>query len=181
MKLTEKTLEQNYIYHGKILDFHVDRAELVSGRIVSRECVDHRGGVSIAVLTEQNEMLFVRQYRYPYHEAVLEAPAGKLEQGEDPFEAVKREQREETGTTGKNYQDLGRMYPSPGYTNEIIYLYACRVNSTGELDLDEGEFLEVEKIPLSKARQMVLNGEIPDAKTQVLVLKVCELVKNKKI
>lgn len=181
MELTEKTLDQNYLYRGKILTLHVDKAELISGRVVTRECVDHRGGVSVAALTDQNEMLFVRQYRYPYHEAVLEAPAGKLEQGEDPFEAVKREQREETGTTGKNYLGLGKMYPSPGYTNEIISLYACRVESKGELALDEGEFLEVEKIPLEQAGKMVMNGEIPDAKTQVLVLKTLQLVKDGKL
>ncbi|MVB10901.1 ADP-ribose pyrophosphatase [Caprobacter fermentans] len=181
MKLTEKTLEQNYLYRGKILDLHVDRAELIDGRIVKRECVDHRGGVSVAVLTERNEMLFVRQYRYPYHEVVLEAPAGKLEEGEDPFEAAKREQREETGTTGKNYLDLGRLYPSPGYTNEIIFLYACRVESCGELDLDEGEFLEVEKISLEQAEQMIMTGEIVDAKTQVLILKAARLVREKKL
>ncbi|QAT48295.1 NUDIX hydrolase [Caproiciproducens sp. NJN-50] len=181
MKLTEKTLDQNYIYRGKILDLHVDKAELISGRVVTRECVDHRGGVSVAALTDQNEMLFVRQYRYPYHEVVLEAPAGKLEKGEDPFEAAKREQREETGTTGRNYLDLGRMYPSPGYTNEVIHLYACRIESSGDLSLDEGEFLEVKKIPLKKAAQMVLDGEIPDAKTQVLILKTIQMVKNGKI
>lgn len=181
MKLTEKTLEQNYLYRGKILDFHVDKVELISGRAVSRECVDHGGGVSVAVLTDQNEMLFVRQYRYPYREAVLEAPAGKLEKGEDPFRAAQREQKEETGTTGKNYLDLGKLYPSPGYTNEILYLYACRVDFCGKQKLDEGEFLEVEKIPLCRAEQMVLNGEIPDAKTQVLVLKTSNLVKNGKL
>ena len=181
MKLTEKTLERKDIYRGKILDFHVDRAELINGRVVTRECVDHPGGVSIAVLTEQNEMLFVRQYRYPYHQTVLEAPAGKLEKGEDPFEAAKREQKEETGTTGNHYFNLGQLYPSPGYTNEIIYLYACRVESRGDLDLDEGEFLEVEKIPLNQAEEMVLSGEILDAKTQVLVLKTAALLKSGKI
>lgn len=181
MKLTERTLDQNYIYHGRILDLHIDRAELADGRVVTRECVDHRGGVCVAALTERNEMLFVRQYRYPYHEVVLEAPAGKLERDEDPFEAAKREQREETGTTGKSYLDLGRMYPSPGYTNEVLYLYACRIESRGEQDLDEGEFLEVEQIPLKQAEQMVMSGEIRDAKTQVLVLKTAQLVENGKL
>lgn len=181
MKLTEKTLEQNYIYRGKILDFHVDRAELENGRAVKRECVDHHGGVSIAALTEQNELYFVRQYRYPYHEVVLELPAGKLEPGEDPLEAGKRELREETGAVGTNYADLGKLYPSPGYTNEVISLYACRVSERGADDLDEGEFLEVEKIPLEKAVQMVLSGEIVDAKTQVAVLKVSRLVDEKKM
>jgi ADP-ribose pyrophosphatase len=159
----------------------VDKVELESGRKVTRECVDHPGGVTVAALTEQNEMYFVRQYRYPYHEIVLEAPAGKLEPGEDPFEAAKRELREETGTTGKSYADLGRMFPSPGYTNEIIYLYACRVESCGGLDLDEGEFLEAEKIPLEKAVELVLSGEIPDAKTQILVLRAERLVREGKL
>jgi ADP-ribose pyrophosphatase len=181
MKLTEKTLEQNYIYRGKILDFHVDRAELKNGRIVTRECVDHRGGVCIAALTEQNQLYFVRQYRYPYHEAVLELPAGKLEPGEDPFEAGKRELREETGIVGKDYVDLGKMYPSPGYTDEIISLYACRVDVQGTNDLDEGEFLEVETIPLEKAVELVMAGEIPDAKTQVLLLKVARLVAERRL
>ena len=181
MKLTEKTLEQNYMYRGKILDFHVDKAELENGRIVKRECVDHHGGVSVAALTEQNELYFVRQYRYPYHEVVLELPAGKLEPGEDPFEAGKRELREETGVVGKEYASLGRLYPSPGYTNEIIYLYACRADTRGADDLDEGEFLEAEKIPLEKAVEMVMSGEIPDSKTQVLVLKTARLVGEGKL
>jgi ADP-ribose pyrophosphatase len=181
MKLTEKTLGQNYIYRGKILDFHVDKAELENGRAVTRECVDHRGGVSVAALTENNELYFVRQYRYPYQEVVLELPAGKLEQGEDPFEAGKRELREETGVTGKNYVDLGKLYPSPGYTNEIIYLYACRADTRGADDLDEGEFLEAEKIPLKKAVEMVMSGEIMDSKTQVLVLKTARLVDENRI
>ena len=181
MKLTEKTLEQNYIYRGKILDFHVDKAQLENGRVVSRECVDHHGGVCIAALTEQNELYFVQQYRYPYHEVVLELPAGKLEPGEDPFEAGKRELREETGVTGKDYVNLGRLYPSPGYTNEIIYLYACRVGECGADDLDEGEFLEAEKIPLEKAVEMVMSGEIMDSKTQALVLKAARLVSENKL
>lgn len=181
MKLTEKTLEQNYIYRGKILDFHVDKVELENGRLTKRECVDHHGGVSVAALTEANELYFVRQYRYPYREVVLELPAGKLEKNEDPFEAGKRELREETGVIGQNHVNCGRLYPSPGYTNEIIYLYACRAQSRGENDLDEGEFLEAEKIPLKKAVEMVMSGEIVDAKTQVLILKVAKLVEEKKL
>ena len=181
MKLIEKTLNQKEIYNGRILRFHVDEVELENGRTSVRECVDHPGGVSVAVLTEKDEMLFVRQFRYPYKAAVLEAPAGKLEKGEDPFEAMKREQKEETGTTGVGYVNLGNLYPSPGYTNEIIYLYACRVDSFGETKFDDDEFLEVERIGIEKAVEMVMNNEIPDAKTQVLVLKTAQLLKDKGI
>lgn len=181
MELIEKSLSQNDIYTGKILHFHVDKVELINGRTSTRECVDHPGGVSVAALTTENEILFVRQFRYPYKEVVLETPAGKLEKGEDPFEAMKREQQEETGTTGTGYLDLGKLYPSPGYCNEVIHLYACRVDSYGMTNFDEDEFLEVERIPIEKAVQMVMNNEIPDSKTQVLVLKTAQLLKEGKI
>ena len=181
MKLTEKTVSQQYQYHGKIINLRVDEAELENGSIAKREVVEHPGGVSIAPLTEENELLFVRQFRYPYSEVVLELPAGKLEKGEDPFEAGKRELKEETGTTGENYLPLGNLYPSPGYCNEIIHLYCCRVSTYGECNPDDDEFLEVERIPLEKAVQMVMNNEIPDSKTQVLILKVAKLMEQNKI
>ena len=181
MEFIEKTLKENEIYKGRILRFHVDEVELQNGRRSTRECVDHPGGVSVAALTEKNEILFVRQFRYPYREAILETPAGKLESGEDPFEAMKREQREETGTTGVGYMDLGKLYPSPGYSDEIIYLYACRVDSFGDTDFDEDEFLQLEKIPVGKAVEMVMNNEITDSKTQVLVLKTARLLQDGKI
>lgn len=181
MEFMEKTLEEKEIFKGRVLRFHVDKVELQNGRTSTRECVDHPGGVCVAALTEENEILFVRQFRYPYHEALLEVPAGKLEPGEDPFEAMKREQREETGTTGKDYVNLGKLYPSPGYTNEIIYLYACRVEAFGETDFDEDEFLQLERIPVDKAVEMVMNNEISDSKTQVVVLKTALLLKDGKI
>lgn len=181
MEFMEKTLEEKEIFKGRVLRFHVDKVELQNGRTSTRECVDHPGGVCVAALTEENEILFVRQFRYPYHEALLEVPAGKLEPGEDPFEAMKREQREETGTTGKDYVNLGKLYPSPGYTNEIIYLYACRVEAFGETDFDEDEFLQLERIPVDKAMKMVMNNEISDSKTQVVVLKTALLLKDGKI
>lgn len=181
MELIEKSLNENEIYLGRVLRFHVDEVELQNGRTSTRECVDHPGGVSVAVLTEENELLFVRQFRYPYKAVVLETPAGKLEKGEDPFEAMKREQKEETGTTGKGYVNLGELYPSPGYTNEIIYLYACRADSFGDTKFDDDEFLEVERIPMNKAVEMVMSNEIADSKTQVLILKTAQLLKDGKI
>lgn len=181
MELIEKTRKETEIFQGRILRLHVDEVELQNGRTSTRECVDHPGGVSVAVLTEENEMLFVRQFRYPYKKVVLEAPAGKLEKGEDPFEAMKREQQEETGTTGMNYVNLGELYPSPGYTNEIIYLYACRAETFGDTNFDDDEFLEVDRIPMDKAVKMVMSNEIADSKTQVLVLKTAQLLKDGKL
>lgn len=178
MELIEKTLTQKYVYEGKIINTRVDTALLSNGKECKREVVEHPGGVTVAALTENDELLLVRQFRYPYSEVVLELPAGKLEKGEDPFEAGKRELREETGAIAAEYFNLGKFYPTPGYCGEIIYIYAAKDLSFTNLDLDEDEFLEVEKIPLEKCVEMVLNNEIPDGKTQAGIMKVA-LLKQK--
>ena len=179
MKLYETTKHEEVVYEGRIIRVHVDDIELENGMPAKREVVDHPGGVSVAVLTAENELLFVKQFRCPYKEVLMELPAGKLEKGEDPFEAMKREQLEETGTTGKNYVSLGNLYPTPGYCGEIIRLWACRVDKeTGELSLDPDEFLQTLRIPLDKAVEMVLHNEIPDSKTQVGILKTAALVEK---
>ena len=153
--MNEKTLKDTTVFDGHLIRVHVDDVELDNGMVAKREIVSHPGGVSVAILTEKNELLFVKQFRCPYQEELLELPAGKLEPGEDPFEAMKREQLEETGTTGKNYISLGNLYPTPGYCGEIIRLWACRVDKeTGELSLDPDEFLQTLRIPLDKAVEM---------------------------
>ncbi|MBR0541233.1 MAG: NUDIX hydrolase [Clostridia bacterium] len=171
MDLTEKPVKQDYIYKGKIVNLRVDDALLPNGTTAKREIVEHPGGVCVAALTDNNELMFVEQFRYPYFEVVLELPAGKLEYGEDPFEAGKRELREETGATASEYEDLGKLYPTPGYCGEIIHMYLAKNLSFGEQDLDSDEFLEVKKIPLEKAFQMVMNNKIRDSKTQVGIVK----------
>lgn len=172
MELLEKTLEQEYKYNGRIINLRVDKAELPNGSEAIREVVEHNGGVTIAALTDEGELLFVRQFRYPYSEVVLELPAGKLEKDEDTFRAGIRELREETGAVASKYIDLGKFYPSPGYCGEIIHLYGATGITFQEQKLDEDEFLNVERIPLSAAVEMVLNNEIPDGKTQAAVLKM---------
>lgn len=175
MDLFEKTTEKIYVYEGKIINVRRDKASLPTGKPCVREVVEHNGGVCVAALTDKNELLFVRQFRYPYMEVILELPAGKLEKGEDPFAAGKRELEEETGFTAGKYANLGKFYPTPGYCGEVIHLYAgWQLKETG-MHLDDDEFLEVERIPLSKAVDMVLNGEIPDGKTQALVMRVAEM------
>lgn len=180
MKLFEKTINSTSVFDGRILHITLDDVELEDGKKSKREVVNHPGGVTVAALDNDNNLLFVRQFRYPYKEVVLELPAGKLEKGSTPLENGKRELLEETGAQGYSYTSLGQLYPSPGYTNEIIHLYVCRIKSEGESKPDEGEFLNVEKIPLDKAVEMVLNNQLPDAKTQVAVLKTAMLLKKRK-
>lgn len=178
MKLFEKTLDSQEIFNGRVIHVTVDTVELADGKTSKREVVGHPGGVCIAALTENDELLFVRQFRYPYKEVVLELPAGKLEKGQNPLENGKRELLEETGAIGREYMSLGKLYPSPGYCGEIIHIYFCKIDHYEQQRLDAGEFLNVEKIPLKTALEMVLNNEIPDAKTQTAIMKTA-LMLNK--
>ncbi len=182
MNFTEKQLNSEYIYKGKIINLRRDNALMPNGNTSTREVVEHKGGVCVAALTDDNEILFVRQFRYPYMEQVLEIPAGKRDSlDEEPLECGKRELREETGAEAQNIFSLGQLYPTPGYCNEIIWMYGATGLTFGEQELDENEFLNVEKIPLEKAVDMVLSGEIKDAKTQTAVLKIKYLKDSGKI
>ena len=179
MNTKEETVFRNTIYKGKILNLRVDIAELPNGKEAVREVVEHSGGVTVAALTDEMELIFVRQFRYPYMQEVLELPAGKLEKGEKPLEAGKRELEEEAGVTAEQFVNLGHFYPSPGYTSEIIYLYGAIGLKNSKQNLDEDEFLNVERIPLNQAVEMILNNEIVDGKTQAAVLKLAALLEKK--
>lgn len=179
MNLEEKQLKAEYIYKGKIINLRRDEALLPNGATALREVVEHPGGVCVAALTEKDEVIMVRQFRYPYSECILEIPAGKRDRAdEDPLECGKRELREETGALAENYVFLGTLYPTPGYCGEIIWMYGATGLTFGETDPDEDEFVETEKIPLEKAVEMILSGEIKDAKTQAAILKL-KLIKDK--
>lgn len=179
--LKEETLKSTTVYEGNVLHILVDDVKLPNGSTSTREIIVHQGGVCVAAIDENNDLYFVRQFRYPYKEIVLELPAGKLEMGQTPLENGKRELKEETGCIGYSFTSLGQVYPSPGYTGEIIHLYACRVKSVETQQLDPDEFIKVEKIPMGKAVEMVLNNHLPDAKSQVAILKLDALLKSGKI
>ncbi len=172
MNLFEKTLTEEYLYNGKIINLRRDEIELPDGNHAFREVVEHPGGVCVLPLTDENEVIFVRQFRYPYKEILLEIPAGKRDHvGEDPLECGKRELKDETGAVAENRTFFCELYPCPGYVGEVIYIYLARTLSYGDAEPDEDEFLDVVKLPFEKALEMVLSGEIKDAKTQSAILK----------
>lgn len=180
MNFEEKTLSEKLIFDGRIITVHLDDIELPDGSRATREVVEHSGGVCVAAMTEEKELYFVRQYRYPYKKVLLELPAGKLERGEDPMKAGVRELEEECGVVADTVISMGTVYPTVAYCSEIIYLFAAKGLRSTNQNLDEGEFLDVEKIPLADAVKMVMNGEISDSKTVALVLKTDNLVKEGK-
>lgn len=164
MSHTEKTIDSTRIFEGKVVRLRRDTVELENGKQTFREVIDHPGGVSILAMDEEGKIFFVRQFRYPFGKMLLELPAGKLEPGEDPAQSGRRELREETGCTAGRFESMGSLIPTCAYDTEVIHLFFASDLTRGEQDLDENEFLSVERYTLDEALQMVLSGEIVDAK-----------------
>ena len=171
MKLMEKRISGETVFDGKIMHVRRDIVELSDGSESFREVVDHSGGVCVLAVDDEGRVLTVRQFRYPFERVLREIPAGKLEKGEDPDKAAERELREETGAVAGKMERLGEIYPTPAYCGEIIRMYLARDLVFGENDLDEGEFLDVERVPFDELVEKVFAGEIRDAKTVTAVLK----------
>ncbi len=175
-QLIEKTLEAETVFSGKVFDVEVRKIELADGRPARREIVLHNGGATICALDSENNIFMVRQFRSPFGKILMELPAGKLEKGEDPKACAIRELKEETGMTAEKIQDLGFMYSTPGYCSEKIYMYLATGLSFGDGNPDDGEFLQVIKIPLREAVDKIMQGEISDGKTVAAILKAARMV-----
>ena len=176
--LEEKMLESELIYDGRVVHLYVDKVELPDGNTSTREYIKHLGAVCVIPVTDKGEVVLVRQYRYAIGRDMLEIPAGKLDYaGEDPTGAALRELREETGAVPQRLTFIGDYYGSPALISEHIYMYLAEGLEFGENELDEDEFLTVEKIPLEALVDMVCRGEIADGKTQVAVLKTAHILK----
>ncbi len=171
MELYEKKLSSNQIFDGKIVKLFVDTVELPNGQEATREIVRHPGAVCVIPVTENGDVIMVKQFRYPFGEVLLEIPAGKLEPGEDPLEAVKRELEEESGAVAGKIEHLGEIYTTVAIFDEKIQLYIATDLTFISSHPDEDEFLEVTKIPLKTLVKMVMDGEIKDSKTQIAILK----------
>ena len=169
----ETTAESRLIFDGKVLHLYRDEINLPNGGRSMREYCKHGGAVAVVPLTDEGDVICIRQYRYALGRVTLEIPAGKLDSpDEDHREAALRELREETGYTPAVFTDIGPLATSPALLTEIIYCYLAEDMTEGETDPDPDEFLEMVKIPLEDMVDMILRGEIEDAKTQSAVLKV---------
>lgn len=171
MELAEKTVESKIVYQGIIVTVRMDRAQLVNGRIVNREVVEHPGGVCVLPLHDDGTVTVVRQFRYPFQQVLTELPAGKLERGEDPRLCGLRELEEETGMVPREFIDLGCLYTSPGFSSEVLHMYLARGLEQRRAHPDEDEFLELERLPFAQLAEQVMSGAVRDAKTAALVLK----------
>lgn len=167
----EKELNSQVIYDGKILKLTRDEVQCENGQHAYREVVHHHGGVCILAIKD-NQIILVKQFRYPNKIETLEIPAGKLEQNEDPKACAFRELEEETNYRAKDMKRIMKVLPSPGYTSEWLYLYEAidfqEVDDS--LECDEDEFIDIIYMDIEEAYQKVLDGTIVDAKTVIAIM-----------
>ena len=179
MHLEERIKASEVVFDGKVLNVRLDTVTLPNGKDATREYVHHVGAVAVLPLTDEGDVILERQFRYPFHEVLVEIPAGKLDSPtEDPRKAALRELREETGAVAGELIYLGDYYGSPAVLDERLRLYLARGLSFTEQETDEDEFLEVFRMPLDELLKEVLEGNIPDGKTQVAALRVAAMLKR---
>ena len=164
-KYEEKTLKEECVYNGKFIKIFRDDVELADGHKTFREVIKHSGGVVVVAQKDENKILMVKQYRYPIKQVMLELPAGKLEVGENPDDAIKRELEEETGYVAKTWKSLGFIYTTPGICSEKLYLYHATDLEFKKQNPDDGEIIECFEYNIEEVFEMIKNGEINDSKT----------------
>lgn len=179
--LTEKKISGERLYDGKVLALEKDTVRLPDGNTAIREIIRKSAAVCVVPLTDDNNVIMVDQFRYPYAEVLTEIPAGKLEKGEDALDGAIRELEEETGYTAGKMKFIGNYYPTPAIIDEFISMYVATDLQKGKVHLDEDEFLTSYEIPLDELCERILNNEIPDGKTQVAILKTAALIKKGEI
>ena len=176
-RLGEKQISTEKIFDGVILHVRRDMVALSNGNATVREVIRHIGAVCVIPVTDNNEVIMERQYRYPLDKVILEIPAGKLDApDENRLSAVQRELEEETGYTADEWTEIGDFHPAPAYSDEYITMYLARGLHKGTQNLDADEFLDVYSIPLADLVRDVMEGRISDAKTQVCVLKAARIL-----
>ncbi|MGE6364635.1 NUDIX domain-containing protein [Bacillus paramycoides] len=169
--LAERTVKTEPIFDGRVIKVRVDDVVLPNGEMSKREIVNHPGAVAIIAITDEGKIVLVEQYRKALEKAIVEIPAGKLEPGEKPEVTAVRELEEETGYVCKNMEFITSFYTSPGFADEILYVYKATglKQKENKAALDEDEFVELMEVSLEEAISLMENHRIHDAKTMFAV------------
>jgi ADP-ribose pyrophosphatase len=162
-----EVLHSETVYSGRAFKIRQDSLRLPNGNLVQIDVVDHRGSVTILPLDDQGQVWFIRQYRHPIEDYLLELPAGVAEAGEDPQTNAQRELREEIGMAAGRMQLLGSFFLAPGYSSELMHVFLASDLSPAPLPGDEDEILEIEKIPARQALKLAETGELHDSKSLI--------------
>lgn len=169
--LAENRLKSSEIYKGDLLHVFRDEALLPDGRVTAREWIKHPGACAVIPVFDNGDIMLIRQFRYAVGDIFWEVPAGKIDSGEKEETAAGRELQEEVGLDSDHFEYIGHFYPCIGYSNEVIHMYVAWGLHETDQNVEEDEFVTPERLPFSKAVEMVHSGEINDGKTMICLLK----------
>ncbi|MCC3865314.1 NUDIX hydrolase [Terrisporobacter petrolearius] len=172
----ETTVSSDLIYTGKTIKLRVDTVEVPNKGYQKREIIEHKGAVAIVAMTDDNKIVLVKQYRKAVEKELYELPAGKIEIGEDPLDCAIRELKEETGYSVDSLKLIHKYYATPGFSNQLVFIYLAKNLIPGESHLEEDEFLEVHELDKEEVYNMVISNEICDSKTVIGILLTKELI-----
>lgn len=172
-KSTPKVLSSTTVFKGRVFHVTRDRVQEPNGITAVREVIRHSG--SVVVLAVDNtgpepRVLLERQYRYAAQDYMLELPAGRIDPGERPLAAGKRELLEETGYTATKWTKALFFFPSPGFLEETMTVYLARGLKPGPARPEADEVIEHELVPVSVVLDWIISGKIRDGKTVASVL-----------
>ncbi|PIZ26933.1 MAG: ADP-ribose pyrophosphatase [Chloroflexi bacterium CG_4_10_14_0_8_um_filter_46_9] len=170
MVMPEKKLSSQQLYQGRAVNLRMDTVEKSDGKTTTREVVEHSNCVAVVVVDEQDNVLLVRQYRYPVGKFLLEIPAGGIDPNEEPIDCVRRELQEEIGYFPQKIEEFGGFYSVPGYGTEYLHCYLATDLVPSRLIAEDSEGIEVVRVPISKITQLITSGEICDAKSIAALL-----------
>ncbi|NLH96431.1 MAG: NUDIX hydrolase [Clostridiaceae bacterium] len=179
MNYYEKTVDEKHVYKGNIINVDVLTVTLPNGKTATRDIVRHPGAAAVIPLNEKGEIYMVRQFRKPLDAVSLEIPAGKLDRGEDPAVCAARELKEETGLTADKLTYLVSVHSTPGFSDEVLHLYAATGLKEGDSCADEDEFITTEKYHIDELLSMVLEGKITDAKSIIGIFLADKIVSGR--
>ena len=168
--MKEKLINKNKVYAGKAVDFYCDDVELPNGQPAKREYIGHPGAAAVLPFLDKNNIILVKQYRYPIDKITYELPAGKMDKGETPEVCIARELEEETGYKAKRIEKMISFYPSTAFSDEILHIFAAFGLEKGQTNPDEDEFIAGVTVNFKEAVDMVKRGEIMDSKTVIALL-----------
>jgi ADP-ribose pyrophosphatase len=161
-----KVKKSDILFRGRVFDVKVDQIEYNSGNTGIREVAVHPGGAVVVPVTDENKIVLISQFRYPLQNKLIELPAGRLEEGEDPFNCAMRELQEETGYKANSIIKLGSIFTTPGFCTEELHIYLAGELVHGEYNREEGEFgMEIFEYSFEEAENKIIKGEIKDSKT----------------
>jgi ADP-ribose pyrophosphatase len=168
--MTVETIRTETIFNGKVFNVRQDQIRLLNGQVLRLDIVEHKGAVTIIPLDERDQIWFIRQYRHPAGQVLLELPAGVMDEGENPADSAQRELREETGMAAKQINLIGEFFLAPGYSTEYMHVFMATGLHAAPLRPDEDELIEIEKIPSTQVLTLAANGAIQDAKSLAALL-----------